>query len=324
MTGPSAARSAHRRAVLFPGQGSQFVGMAADLVESYPVARELFDVAGDRMGEDLADICASGPRERLNSTEFSQPAIFVASMAVIQILEQSGGSHLLRAQATAGLSLGEYSALVFAGSIRFEDALEIVIARAKAMQRACDRVEGTMTSILGLELDQVREAVQDAQAEGVVAIANVNATTQIVISGEVEAVRKAADAASEMGARRIVELEVAGAYHSPLMATATEELAPLLKELEIQPPELHFYPNVLGQPIDDPSRIRQCLLQQIESPVLWEPTLRALVRDGLDEVIEPGPGQVVAGLLRQVDRSIPTHSLLARESIEEILEGTVT
>jgi len=322
MTDPSVA--VHRRAVLFPGQGSQFVGMAADLVESYPVARQLFDVAGDQMGQDLAAICAAGPREKLNSTEFSQPAIFVASMAVLQILEHSGGGHLLRAQATAGLSLGEYSALVFAGSLRFEDALEVVIARGKAMQRACDRVEGTMTSILGLELDQVREAVQSAQAEGVVAIANVNATTQIVISGEIAAVNKAAESAREMGARRIVELEVAGAYHSPLMSSATEELTPMLEKLQIEPPRLRFYPNVLAQPVDEPSRIRECLLQQIESPVLWQPTLQQLVGDGLDEVIEPGPGKVVAGLLKQVDRGIPTHSILARESIEEILEGTVT
>ena len=322
MTDPSVA--VHRRAVLFPGQGSQFVGMAADLVESYPVARQLFDVAGDQMGQDLAAICAAGPREKLNSTEISQPAIFVASMAVLQILEQSGGGHLLRARATAGLSLGEYSALVFAGSLRFEDALEVVIARGKAMQRACDRVEGTMTSILGLELDQVREAVQGAQAEGVVAIANVNATTQIVISGEIAAVNKAAESAREMGARRIVELEVAGAYHSPLMSSATEELTPMLEKLQIEPPRLRFYPNVLAQPVDEPARIRECLLQQIESPVLWQPTLQQLVGDGLDEVIEPGPGKVVAGLLKQVDRGIPTHSILARESIEEILEGTVT
>ncbi|MEC9476240.1 MAG: ACP S-malonyltransferase [Planctomycetota bacterium] len=324
MTDPVAAGSGHRRAVLFPGQGSQFVGMAADLVDSYPVARSLFEDASDRLGEDLLTLCASGPKQRLNDTDISQPAIFVASMAVLRVLEQLGGGHLLQAQATAGLSLGEYSALVFAGSLRFEDALEVVVARGRAMQRACDRVEGTMSSILGLELPQVREAVEAGQAAGVVTIANVNASTQIVISGEIKAVRRAAEVAQEMGARRVIELEVAGAYHSPLMAGATEQLTPVLEALDIERPRIPFYPNVVAEPVDEPRQIRECLVRQVESSVLWQPTLQALVDDGLDEVIEPGPGRVVAGLLKQVDRGIPTHSILNRESIEEILEGTVS
>ena len=181
-----------------------------------------------------------------------------------------------------------------------------------------------MTSILGLSLDQVREAVEDGQSAGVVAIANVNGSTQIVISGEIKAVERAAEVAREMGARRIIELEVAGAYHSPLMASATEELTPVLAGLDIQEPQLPFYPNVVAEPVADPSRIRECLLRQIESSVLWEPTLQALVTDGLDQVIEPGPGRVVAGLLKQVDQGISTHSILTRDSIEEILEGTVS
>ena len=324
MTDPTEAQTDQRRAVLFPGQGSQFVGMAADLVESYPVARALFEQASDRMGEDLFAICVSGPKQRLNATDISQPAIFVASIAVLRVLKELGGGHLLRAKATAGLSLGEYSALVFAESLRFEDALDAVVARGRAMQRACEAVEGTMTSILGLSLDQVREAVEDGQSAGVVAIANVNGSTQIVISGEIKAVQRAAVVAKEMGARRIIELEVAGAYHSPLMASATEELTPVLAGLDIQEPQLPFYPNVVAEPVADPSRIRECLLRQIESSVLWEPTLQALVTDGLDQVIEPGPGRVVAGLLKQVDQGISTHSILTRDSIEEILEGTVS
>ncbi|MGE4618226.1 MAG: ACP S-malonyltransferase [Planctomycetota bacterium] len=324
MTDPSAAQSTLRRAMLFPGQGSQFVGMAVDLVESFSTARALFDQASAGLGEDLFAICSAGPQQKLNATDISQPAIFVSSMAVLRVLEELGGRHLLQAKATAGLSLGEYSALVFAGSLRFEDALEVVVARGKAMQRACDSVEGTMTSILGLELELVREAVEQGQSEGVVAVANVNAATQIVISGEVKAVAAAAAAAKELGARRIVELEVAGAYHSPLMATATEELTPILEGLEIVPPKIPFYPNVLAQPIDDPAQIRECLLRQIESSVLWAPTLQVLASQGLDEVIEAGPGRVVAGLMKQVDRGIPTHSILARDSIEEILEGTVS
>ncbi|MDE0960256.1 MAG: ACP S-malonyltransferase [Planctomycetota bacterium] len=312
------------RALLFPGQGSQFVGMAADLVEAHPIARTVFDAASSMMGEDLLAICIDGPQSRLNRTEISQPAIFTASMAVLRVLEQVGGPSLLRSTATAGLSLGEYSALVFAGSLRFEDALEVVVARGQAMQRACDQVEGTMTTILGLELPAVREAVEAGNRAGIVAVANFNSSTQFVISGERAAVEQASEVARQLGARRTVDLEVAGAYHSPLMAPATAELAPILDRLPISAPELPFYPNVLAQPVTDPEQIRECLLKQVESSVLWEPTISALVAEGLEEVIEPGPGRVIAGLVKQVDRRVKTRSVLGRESVEEILEGTVS
>ncbi len=313
-----------RRALLFPGQGSQFVGMAVDLVEAHAVARARFDAASSCLGQDLFAICSEGPPARLNSTDISQPAIFTASMAVLAVLEQSGGSHLLQSCATAGLSLGEYSALVFAGAMSFEDALEVVVARGSAMQQACEAVEGTMTSILGLDLAAVKEALSEGQRLGVVAIANVNTETQIVISGERAAVEKAAQVAMELGARRTVELEVAGAFHSPLMADATAKLEPLLEQVQIRVPEVPFYPNVLAQQVSDPVQIRDCLLKQVESSVLWAPTIAALVAAGLDEVIEPGPGRVIAGLLKQIDRRIPTRSILGQESVEEILEGNAS
>ena len=323
MTDPIEGPSSHR-AWLFPGQGSQFVGMAADLVEAHPVARTVFDIASSKIGEDLLSICIEGPQSRLNRTEISQPAIFTASMAVLRVLEQSAGPSLLRANATAGLSLGEYSSLVFAGALRFEDALEVVVARGQAMQRACDQVEGTMTTILGLELPAVREAVESGKSAGIVAVANFNSSTQFVISGERTAVARASEAARELGARRTVDLEVAGAYHSPLMAPATQELAPILARLPISAPKVAFYPNVLARPVTDPEQIRECLLKQVESSVLWEPTISALVAEGLEEVIEPGPGRVIAGLVKQVDRKVTTRSVLGRESVEEILEGTVS
>ena len=313
-----------RRALLFPGQGSQFVGMAVDLVEAHPVARSLFDEASTCLGEDLFAICSEGPPARLNSTDISQPAIFTSSMAVLSVLEGSGGKHLLQSCATAGLSLGEYSALVFAGAVRFEDAVEVVVARGNAMQQACEKVEGTMTSILGLDLAAVKEAVSEGQRIGVVSIANVNTETQIVISGERAAVETAAQVAMKLGARRAVELEVAGAFHSPLMADATAKLAPLLEQVQISEPKVPFYPNVVAQQVSDPGQIRDCLLKQVESSVLWAPTIAALVADGLDEVIEPGPGRVIAGLLKQIDRRIPTRSILGRESVEEILEGNAS
>ena len=294
------------RAILFPGQGSQFVGMARDLFENETVARDMFDIASERMGRDLMALCAEGPQEVLNATDVCQPAIFVASLAAVKVIENSGGASHLEARATAGLSLGEYSALVHSGAIRFEDALDVVIARGKAMQEACDKTAGTMASILGLDLETVREAVSEASDAGIVAVANVNAATQIVISGEKAAVELASEKAREKGARRVIPLEVAGAYHSPLMASATETLKPILADLRVS----------------DPEEIRDGLIRQVESSVLWEPTLRLLIEDGVAEVLEPGPGKVVAGLVRQVDRSIPTRSVLAKDSIEELLEGT--
>ena len=310
------------RAVLFPGQGSQFVGMAKDLFENEPAAREMFEVASDRMGRNLMELCSDGPQEALNATDICQPAIFVASLAAVKVIENSGGASHLEARATAGLSLGEYSALVHCGAIRFEDALEVVIARGRAMQEACERTEGTMTSILGLDLETVREAVNEASTSGVVAVANVNAATQIVISGERAAVERASELAQEKGARRVIPLEVAGAYHSPLMASATETLKPILAALTIEEPKIPFYANVSGAQVTDPEAIREGLVRQVESSVLWEPILRTLIEEGIAEVLEPGPGKVVAGLVRQIDRSIPTRSVLAKESIEELLEGT--
>ncbi|OUU26255.1 MAG: [acyl-carrier-protein] S-malonyltransferase [Planctomycetia bacterium TMED53] len=312
------------RALLFPGQGAQFVGMATDLFGSEPVARELFELASDRMGKDLIGLCTDGPQEALNATDICQPAIFVASMATLRVIELHGGSNHLESRATAGLSLGEYSALVHCGALRFEDALEVVIARGRAMQEACESTEGTMASILGLDLEAVREVVAEAATAGVVAVANVNAATQIVISGEKAAVALAGEKAQEKGARRVIPLEVAGAYHSPLMASATDKLRPILSEVEIQEPKIPFYANVSGARVSDPEEIRSGLIQQVESSVLWEPILRQLIAEGVEEVLEPGPGKVVAGLVRQVDRGVPTKSVLGKESIEELLEGTLS
>ncbi|MAJ28888.1 [acyl-carrier-protein] S-malonyltransferase [bacterium TMED181] len=312
------------RAVLFPGQGSQFIGMAKDLFESEPVARQLFEMANERMGRDLMELCSNGPQEALNATDVCQPAIFVASLAAVKVIENSGGAAHLESRATAGLSLGEYSALVYCGALQFEDALDVVIARGRAMQEACEKTEGTMASILGLDLTTVREAVAEAAEAGIVAVANVNAATQIVISGERAAVELAGEKAKEKGARRVIPLEVAGAYHSPLMASATEKLKPILAGLQISEPQVPFYANVSGGRVSDPEEIRKGLIQQVESSVLWEPILSTILGDGVEEVLEPGPGKVVAGLVRQIDRSIPTRSVLGKESIEELLEGTVS
>jgi [acyl-carrier-protein] S-malonyltransferase len=309
-----------RTAVLFPGQGAQFVGMTADLIDRCPETAPMFERASALLGVDLWEVASRGPKEKLQTTAMSQPAIFVVSLAVCRAIEAAGAGDRLRAVGTAGLSLGEYSALVFSGATPFEDTLEVVVRRGEFMQEACDEFPGGMTTILGLELDAVREIVDEARSAGVIAVANVNASTQIVVSGEFPALERAAEIASDRGARRTVPLQVAGAYHSPLMASATAKLAPFLERLEIVSPRIPFYPNVLGEPESDPERIREGLRRQIESPVLFAPTLERLIAAGIDRVVEPGPGRVIAGLVKRVERRIPVDSVLDAESVATFAE----
>ena len=271
-----------RTAVLFPGQGAQFVGMSADLVDRCPETKRFFDAAREVSGHDVWEITTAGPEELLNSTELSQPAIFTVSCAAIHALRAAGGGRIGDATATAGLSLGEYSALVFADALDFESALEIVVRRGRAMQAACDVEPSGMTSLLGLTLDEARGVVDAVgQDHGVLGVANVNSEKQIVLSGALPALEIAGERAKEAGARRVVPLKVAGAYHSKLMASATEELRPLLENAKIEKPRIDFYPNVSAEKTDDPETIRAGLLSQIESSVLWEPTLQFGRRDHL-------------------------------------------
>lgn len=307
-------------AVLFPGQGAQFVGMAADLADRSTEAKQLFERANDRLGLDLWKLMQEGPEEQLNTTAMSQPAIFVASLAAIEALKAEGGdARLAGATTTAGLSLGEYSALVFAGAMEFEVALEIVTWRGKFMQEACDEVDSGMSSILGLDFDQVRELIPAASEAGRIGIGNVNAARQIVVSGEHAALARMEELAKEAGAKRVVPLKVAGAYHSVLMASTSEKLQPYLAQAEIRAPRIEFYSNVTGRPEADPERIRSGLLAQVESSVLWAPTLEAMVASGVSEFVEVGPGRVLAGLLRQVERRLPIASVLDRDSAAAFL-----
>ncbi|MEM7260880.1 MAG: ACP S-malonyltransferase [Planctomycetota bacterium] len=219
-----------QRVVLFPGQGAQFVGMSARLTERCPETAAMFDAASELMGRDLLELTTEGPEEVLNSTAVSQPAIFVVSLAAAKAIEAAGGADHLKVDATAGLSLGEYSALVFSGAMSFEDALEVVVRRGEFMQEACDRHPSGMTSLLGCDLETVRGIVDEASSAGVIGVANINAKNQIVVSGEHVALEKVAEIAPDRGARRVVPLKVAGAYHSPLMASASEKLKPYLEK----------------------------------------------------------------------------------------------
>lgn len=311
--------------LLFPGQGAQALGMAADLVDARPEAKRIFERGREVLGRDILEICRSGPEEELHSTRTSQPAIFLHSLAVLEVL----GADLnlgrfcekLPALATAGLSLGEYSALVFAGALDFEDALRIVGLRGQLMQEACDAARGTMASIIGLPAARVEEVVAGAQKAGhQVGVANYNSPDQTVISGEIGAVDATIKLLEAAGARRAIRLKVAGAYHSVLMAPATRKLEPHLRALRVKAPRLPFYSNVAGALVSDPEVIRENLLRQVESSVRWEQILRALVDRGMRKALEVGPGKVLAGLCRGVAKEIEVTSVGTLEAVGRLKE----
>ena len=285
----------------FPGQCSQFVGMGAALADAYPEARAAFDEADEALGFELSSLCWEGPIEKLTETQNAQPALLTHSVAAARVLAGRGMS----AGAAAGHSLGEFSAHVAAGSLTFADGVRLVRARGEAMARAGRERPGAMAAVLGLEPDQARALCDAARAEGdVLQPANFNSPGQIVISGSVDAVRRAIDLAPAHGARRATLLNVSGAFHSPLMAPASESLAEALAVVAIRPARIPVVANVDGRPVQEPEAIRRRLLDQLTAPVLWVDCVTALVKLGARTFFEPGPGGVLTGLLRRIDRSL--------------------
>jgi [acyl-carrier-protein] S-malonyltransferase len=292
-----------KTAILFPGQGAQSVGMGKAVLEVSPTARALFDQAKSVLGYDLADICLNGPAERLNSTVVSQPAIFVGSLAALELLKSSEPAAIDSCVAAAGLSLGEYTALVFAKAMSFRDGLRVVQKRGEAMQAAADATPSGMVSILMMELPQIEEIVAAAQSEGLIQIANRLCPGNTVVSGVRAACATAQKLAEEKGARTVA-LPVAGAFHTPLMKPADEQLAKALNAVELDVPRLPVWSNVDARPHTDPAEIRGLLVRQVLQPVLWEETLRQLLAAGVEQFHEVGPGRVLAGLLKRVNRKI--------------------
>jgi [acyl-carrier-protein] S-malonyltransferase len=295
-------------AFLFPGQGAQAVGMGRQLWETNPAARRLYDGAAEVLGYDLAEVCANGPAERLNSTIVSQPALFVTSLAALEVLRASEPEALTDCRATAGLSLGEYTALVHAGALSFRDGLRVVQRRGEAMQAASDATPSGMVSILGLEPAQVEELCGQARSAGSLDIANRLCPGNIAVSGTKAACDLVERLAGEKGART-VRLTVAGAFHTAIMKPADEALAAALGEVEIRPPRVPVWSNVDGQPHTDPAEIRQLLVRQVVQPVLWEQTMRGMLEAGLDRFYEIGPGRVLAGLLKRVLRKVDCRNI---------------
>jgi len=287
-------------AVVFPGQGAQSVGMGQELLQK-PAARAVFDEANTILGYDLAAVCLHGPKEKLDSTVISQPAIFAGSVAALEALKSTDPAALDGCVATAGLSLGEYTALVFAGAMSFRDGLRVVQQRGQAMQSAADATPSGMLAIIGWERPQVEEVVAAARSAGYVAIANLLCPGNIVISGENAACSEAKRIAEEKGAR-CMPLAVAGAFHTPIMKPADEQLASALEQVEIKPPRIPVWSNVDAKPHTNPGEIRQLLVRQVLQPVLWEDTMRGLIASGVEAFHEIGPGRVLAGLVKRVNR----------------------
>jgi len=291
-------------AFLFPGQGAQTVGMGQALCESLPAARDLFSRAGDILGYDLAKLCFTGPAEELDSTVRSQPALFVASMAAIESLKATQPDLVAACQAAAGLSLGEYTALVFADVMSFDDGLRLVHARGTTMQAAADATASGMVSILGLERDKVEELCAQARGGEVLEVANLLCPGNIVVSGTKAACARAAELAPTLGAMKAIPLTVAGAFHTSIMQPAVAKLTDALANVPMKKPRIPVVSNVDALPHDDPEEIRNLLIRQVVSPVRWEDSLRYLMGQGFDKFYEVGPGRVLRGLMKRIDRKI--------------------
>ncbi len=289
---------------LFPGQGAQHVGMGTKLCEQFPAARALFDRATEILGYDLARLCREGPATELDSTVISQPAIFVTSLAALERLKVEQPDVVAQCDQAAGLSLGEYTALVFAGAMSFEDGLRVVQQRGQAMQDAADATPSGMVSILLLDVDAVKAIRDEAAAEGTIELANYLCPGNIVLSGSKAACVKAAELAEKAGGRPI-PLSVAGAFHTSIMRPADERLAAALANVSLQSPRIPVVSNVDAAAHADPEEIKQILVQQVLSPVRWEDSIRNLLAAGVDQFYEIGPGKVLTGLLKRINRKTP-------------------
>lgn len=307
-----------RIGLLFPGQGSQFVGMGKELYETFPSAKSIFDEASQLMGYSLPDLCFQGPEEKLTRTCFAQPAIFVMSIAALQVIKEKFPD--LKPAFFAGLSLGEFSALVASKAISFHDGLNLVQRRAQAMEESAAQHPGTMASILGLSAELCAEAAKEAGCE----VANLNSPDQIVLSGTQESIQKACVLAEAKGAKRAIVLKVGGAFHSSLMREAKEKLEEALRETPIHAvgaglkPVPTFIPNVTGRKTEQPEEIRDLLAKQLMSPVQWIHTMEAAAQEGISLFLEVGPGKVLKGLAKKCQPQLTVEPCGSVADIEKL------
>ncbi|MDH4203116.1 MAG: ACP S-malonyltransferase [Phycisphaerae bacterium] len=305
---------------IFPGQGAQYVGMGKDIAEQYPQARSLFERANDILGYNLRQVCFEGPEDKLNMTALSQPAIFVVSAALLEVIQASG--KWVRPDVTAGLSMGEYTALYAAGLISFDDTLRLVQKRGQAMQDAADASDGSMVSILGLEEVQVISLCEEASQGELLVAVNFNCPGQIVLSGAVGACRRVAELAEKHGAIKAVPLSVAGAFHSEMMDPAAEELGKALADCLIQDPmDIKVVANINADYYTDGNDIRHGLVKQLVQPILWQKCMERLLAEGLESFYEIGPGRVLTGLMKRIRRRTQVTNISSAESLQKFLDS---
>lgn len=291
--------------ILFPGQGAQAVGMGGWLREHHSVAKDLFDQASEVLGYDLAELCSDGPAEKLNATEFSQPALFVVGMAAASVLREVQPELIPKIKATAGLSLGEYTAVCFAGGLDFADALRLVMRRGQAMQAAADAVQSGMASVIGMDLDSLNTVCESQRGEEVLQPANLLCRGNIAVSGHLSAIDRLEPAALEAGAMKVIRLSVAGAFHTELMRPAVAALSEALAEMPITDTNMPVYSNVDAKPHTSADEIRDLLSKQVVGPVLWEDSVKAMMADGITGFMEAGTGKILRGTLKRIARKTP-------------------
>jgi len=290
-----------KTALLFPGQGAQYSGMGKDFYEQFKEAREVFDKANEVLGFDLASLCFHGKQEELNKTSICQPAILVTSIAILEVLKKNSSIQMDTCLAAGGLSLGEYTAHIAAGSLTFTDGVRLVYKRGLFMQEACNTNPGGMVSVIGLEDEKVDQICNEMKSLGIICAANYNSPGQVVISGEKTVLEKASLLAKERGARMVVPLKVDGAFHSDLMSPASSKLSRELELTPISKPNIPVVANIHAQYVREPEEIKISLAKQLNSPVRWHQSVSMLIRDGFNQFYEIGPGKSLSGLMKRID-----------------------
>ncbi|MHC4076637.1 MAG: ACP S-malonyltransferase [Planctomycetota bacterium] len=311
-----------RTVFLFPGQGAQSAGMGKEISESFSTASEVFERANEIVGYDLRRLCFEGPEEKLNTTAISQPAIFVTSAAILAVLRGGAATGRLKADVTAGLSLGEYTALYASGVIGFEDGLKLVQKRGQAMQAASEATDGGMVSIIGLDEAKVIELCNEARGDDVLEAVNFNCPGQIVVSGSKGACRRVEELAVKYGAIKAVRLAVAGAFHTGMMSTAADALREALSDCRIlTPSDSKVIANINADYYESGEEIKEGLIKQLTCPILWQKCMERLLSEGVEDFYEIGPGRVLTGLMRRIDRKVKVVNVSGLEAIKQLLDS---